>query len=237
MRQVAGIVLLLGMATAVHAEEPGLKNESEAGVVITSGNSSSQSYNLKQSTTYSEASNLLRFQARYLKTKNDGVEAAKSWSLGLRYERSLSEMWSAFLAETLESDVFAGILQRYSTDIGAKAKIIHEEGLNWSAEGGYRFTHENKTLGGTLNYHYARLYTEVERKFNASTSAKLWAEFLPNFTDSDDYLINSEVSVSAAMSAIFSLKVAYMVKYDHLPNPGVAHQTDSIFTTALVAKF
>jgi hypothetical protein len=43
--------------------------------------------------------------------------------------------------------------------------------------------------------------------------------------------------MSAVMNAVFSLKTGILVRYDHLPAPGVAYKTDTLFTTAIVAKF
>src|SRR5262249_31693419 len=74
----------------------GFHDESEAGVVVLSGNSSSQSYNLGELGSYYWPSDLLKLQAKLLKTETGGVDTARSWSLGLRYERSLSELLSAY---------------------------------------------------------------------------------------------------------------------------------------------
>jgi putative salt-induced outer membrane protein len=212
-------------------------NESEAGIVVTGGNSKSRSYNFKQSNSYEFDGNVLRFAGRFLGTKANGVESARSWDLGLRYERILSDRLSVFAGEKLESDVFAGYLQRYNTDVGAKYSIVKQEGLDWLAELGYRYVAEHRLSGPDKNSHFARVYSEANRAWNAGFSTKLWVELLPNFTDSSGYLLNTELSASAVLTSILSLKTGYLLKYNNLPAPGVAEKSDSQFTTSLVAKF
>ena len=232
------IALLLFCSSFAHAQnEAKFANESELGVVIAGGNTRTQSVSAKQENSYSWSSNLFKLNARYLRTTNKGAESARTWSLGLRYERELIERLSAFLGQAIESDKFAGIVQRYNTDVGAKYFFVKEETLKWLGEAGYRYTIENKTDASQTKSSYGRLYTEVEKAFNASVSARFWIEYLPNFTLSEDYQANAELSLSALLNSIFSVKTAYLVRYDHMPNPGIEFTTDSVFTTALVAKF
>jgi putative salt-induced outer membrane protein YdiY len=49
--------------------------------------------------------------------------------------------------------------------------------------------------------------------------------------------MNSELSISAALNNVFSMKTGYLLRYDNLPNPGAFAKTDTLLTTALVAKF
>jgi hypothetical protein len=119
----AFVCALLATATVTAGAEEtrlGLSNESEAGVVITGGNAKAQSFNFLQLNQYRWESDRLRFDGRFLKSSASGVESARSWLLGLRYERSLVDHLSGFAGQNVESDVFAGFLQRYNTDVGAK---------------------------------------------------------------------------------------------------------------------
>ena len=219
-----------------HAEDFTLKNESEAGIVITSGNSKSQSFNLKQASSGEWEQNTVKLTAGYLKTTSGNVASALQWNLGLRYERAFSDVVSGFVAQSVESDLFAGKLQRYNTDVGAKYAISKSEEFTWFAELGYRYAQENLTTGANTTQNYARAYTEATRHFNKTVALKYWIEFLPNFTVSQDWQLNTELSLSAALSTVFSVKSAYLLKVDQLPPTG-KEKADSTFTTALVAKF
>ncbi len=215
-----------------------VKTDAEAGVVITNGNSQTQSYSVKDKNSLVLGPSSYVFSGSYLKSRNGGVLSAESWMLGLRFEQALDEKLSVFAAQNVEGDEFAGYRQRYNSDLGGKYNFYKlEKDLLWFAELGYRYTRENTTANATLKQHKARLYSEAEKFFNESVSSKLWVEYLPNFTVSQAWQLNSELSMSAAMSAIFALKSGILVRYNHLPSKASAQKADTTFTTALTAKF
>lgn len=213
-------------------------NESEAGIVLARGNSESDTLNFRQLNEYRFTINRFVFKGSYLQTKSIGVLSAKAWSLGLRYERELDKKFSLFLGQIVESDIFAGHKQRYSTDLGGKYNILHQdENWDWIVEAGYRYMVENLVTGEHKKYHQARLYTEVLKIWSPTASSKYWVEYIPNFTRSEDWLFNTELSTTVALTSIFSLKTAYLLKYDNLPASKTRKYTDSLFTTSLLAKF
>jgi putative salt-induced outer membrane protein len=230
------VVSVCALLCLPEAQAFSIKNESEAGIIVTSGNSKSQSFNLKQTSSSEWDKNLLKVSAGYLKTTSGSVTSALQWNLGLRYERSFTESIAGFLAQNADSDLLAGKLQRYNSDLGAKYALSKSEEFSWLIELGYRFMRENLTSGAMNSQNYARLYTEATRSFSKTVSLKYWIEFLPNFSTAEDWQLNTELSLSAALNSVFSLKTAYMLKIDQLPAPG-KEKADSTFTTALVAKF
>lgn len=226
----------LSLSFAADPTPDGWKNESQAGVVLTSGNTNTSSLSASELASYQFGSNLVKFTAAYLYQKNAGVVSGRSWSLGLRYEKILSDQLSIFIGQSVEGNRFAGLDQRYNTDIGAKYTFVKNDELTWIGEGGYRYTRENLTLlSRTL--HYARAYTEIEKKWSPTVSTKYWLEYLPNFTDTDNWQLNTELSLSAAISSVFSVKSAYLLKYDNQINAPGLTKTDKTITTSLVAKF
>lgn len=231
--KLIAILCALGSTSLMAA----VTNESELGVILSRGNSSSDTLNAKELVGYHwEDKNSLKFTGRYLQTKTSDIENARFWSLGLRYDRALNERLGIFLGELLESDKYAGYDQKYSSDLGLKYSIIKEVKMLWDAELGYRYTVENQITGNQKKLHYMRAYTEATKIFSEAVSTKLWFEYLPNITIGSDYQMNSELSISAALNSIFAIKTGYLLRYDNLPNPG-ATKTDTLFTTALVAKF
>lgn len=212
------------------------KNEAEAGAVIAKGNSEGKTVNLKNKTDVTLGNYVLGIKGSYLRSSSFGVESARQWNLGVRAEKALSPVFSGYLAQTVEGNRYTNIAQRYSSDIGGKYTFIKTEPFVWFAELGYRFTKENRLSGESINYSSGRIYTETERKWTPTFSTKYWIEYLPNISNWVDYQINSEISVSAAINSIFSLKNGYLVRYDNLP-AGTFKKTDTIYTAALVAKF
>lgn len=228
-------LLALLLSSPVHAE---VKTDAEAGVVITNGNSQTQSYSVKDKNSLVLGPTSYVFTGSYLKSRSGGIKSAESWLLGLRFEQALNEKLSLFIGQSVEGDEFAGYRQRYNSDLGAKYYFMKtEKDLIWFGEGGYRYTYENTTANVTLKQHKARLYTEAEKFFNESVSSKLWIEYLPNFTVSQAWQLNSELSLSAAMSSVFALKSGILMRYNNLPPKAGAQKADTTFTTALTAKF
>lgn len=213
-------------------------NESEAGLVLNHGNSKSQSVNAKHLTQQKWSANTVSGSGSYMRSKSGGLVSAERWDLLAKYERELSGSFSMIAAQGVEGDRFAGYRQRYNTDIGPKYYFHKEDKVwEWFGELGYRYTRENTVANERKKYHKARLYTESNWAWSQSGSSKIWIEYLPNFTDSSDWLLNAEISSSAAFTNILAFKVAYLVKFDNKPNLGIKKKTDGTLTTSLVAKF
>jgi putative salt-induced outer membrane protein len=142
-----------------------------------------------------------------------------------------------FIGEIFESDKFVNIEKRLINDVGGKYRFIENETTKFISEFGYRYMHENRFDGSNAFSSYGRLYAEWEQKWNTNFSTKYWAEYLPNISENKDWQLNTELSISAIMSRIFSLKTGILVRHDQLPAPGILFKTDTLFTTAFVAKF
>ncbi|RZA09500.1 MAG: DUF481 domain-containing protein [Proteobacteria bacterium] len=230
----SGLACLCLFSSAAHAD---FTNDAELGVIVTNGNSKTQSLSVKDQSRYTWDKNVVQFNALGLRAENNDILSAKNWALALRYERELSSIFNAFAAQSAEGDRFNGIRQRFNSDLGAKYFIYKlEKNITWFAEAGYRFTKENSTAGLRNNFQKARLYTEAEKYWNPTVSTKLWAEYLPNFTVGEGWLFNAEASVSATLTSVFAVKSAYLLRYNNLP-PVAAGKSDTGFTTSLVAKF
>lgn len=214
-----------------------LTNETAAGITSTSGNSQVTSINLTQLNGYSWEANTFKLSGRYLLTSNEDIDTANNWGLGLRYERTFHERFSGFVAQGLEANTFAGILQNYITDLGGKYVLLKDEIYAWSIEGGYRYSLENRTDGDENAYHLLRAYSDLAVSLEKNVTAKFSAEYLPNLTESENWQFNSEAALISALSEFLSLKVGYLLKYRNLLIPGAKEKTDTVFTTALVAKW
>jgi putative salt-induced outer membrane protein YdiY len=234
------LVLSLGSVFSLRqawSDDSGFHDESEVGMVITTGNTRANTFNFKQKNTYGwGVTHLLKFEGAFLDTNSFGTESARSYSLGLRFEEKLTERFSLFIGQDLESDIFAGYLQRFNSDLGSKYQVFKEDGFSWNVEGGYRYTIENRLAGDQTLKSFLRAYSDVAKDINKNVTTKLSVEYLPNLSSFSDFRINSELSLAALLNDVFSIKTGYLVKYINQPLPGVAVTTDTIFTTALVAK-
>lgn len=212
-------------------------NETEVGIAAANGNTRTQTYTASQQNQYKWDKDTVGFKARYLNAKAQEEETARYFMGSLRYERSVSSRLGIFGMGTFEKDRFANIDQRRASDIGGRYHFIESEKENFLSDLGYRYLHEDR-LDGTHAYsQYGRLYVEWSKQWRESYSTKLWVEYLPNFTDQKDWLLNTEASLTVIMTEVFSLKSAFLLRNDNSPAPGVEYKTDTLFTTAIVAKF
>lgn len=242
--------LLAAMSSFVMAEEADKwAHESEVSIVATKGNSENSTYNAKHASSKKFGKNAAKVSGHYLygETANDTMadKTANNWDIALRYDRYFTDVLTGFFAIQYEGDEPANIDNRINLDLGAKYIWVKNDTMNFFTEAGYRYTKENY-VGTAVNldnevvedddFHKLRLYAEFNYKCSGSVSTKLWVEHLPNFDEfADDYNTNFEWSLAAQMSNTFSLKIAYLGKYDN--TPAGAERYDSTYTTALVAKF
>ena len=230
-------LMALALPSFAQEEKSPWAHESEVSLINVDGNTSSESYSAKQKTQYTFLdANTLAITARYLRSRANGLESARSWDAGGRYERAFSQMQSGYLGHGAESDIYNGYIQRDNTDVGGKHFFVKSDTTTLFSELGYRYTNERSILGTSGFSNYGRLYSEIAQKLNASVGYKFWVEYLPNFTTADAYLVNAEPSVNVMLSQVFSLKTAYLLKYRNAVAPG-EERADTTFTTSIVAKF
>jgi len=235
------LLLSLALVSAISwSDEPrlGWAHESEASAVLSAGNAENQTYSVAQKTQYLWSSDALKTHARYLLGKTSGAETARNWALGLRYERALGASLSSYLGYQLDSNVFANLDNRHTGDIGGKYQWIQTASHSLFSEAGYRLTQE-KQLNPTLDLtsHFLRLYSEWVATWTPNLSSKLYGEYLPNLSRSSDWQLNSEISLGVLLNEVFSFKTGYLFLYRNTPAGVGKKQLDTVFTTALVAKF
>lgn len=254
------VILILSSIFIGHAafseekvEEPSFKftNESEVSLIQTGGNSNVETYNGKTLSKFDKKKSVYSVSGHYTvafykTTDDDGdsvkAESARNWSAQGKYERKLSDRFNGFTAVLYEGDEFSGFKQRENIDIGGKYSIIKSDKINSSIEVGGRYTIEknverNEDDEDIFNYSKARIYLEHSQVYSEALTWKFWIEYLPNFTDGDDYLVNYEPSLTLLLSSTFSLKTAYNVTYDNVPNLEDNDKRDYKFTTSLLARF
>ena len=242
------LILFLIFSNFVFADNAPLKegfnHESEVSIVDVSGNSSAETYSVKQKTVYKQELNSLSLTANYLDGRatqqnlTTGVLSSADthkWDAGIRYDRNFNEKSGAFLGQLAESDESAGYTQRDNTDLGLKYLPIIADDRKLQTELGYRYTKTNG-LGAVTYTDFVRAYVEYTKVWNPQTSGKIWIEHLFNTKESAKYLTNYEASITVVLNSLLSMKVAYLAKFHNYTVAPWEKQLDSIFTTALVAK-
>ncbi len=249
MRLFLGALLLLPFSLFASVK---FANESEVSVVQTSGNSVVETYNAKTLSKWEITKRTYSLGAHYtlgtsenvdeVTGEKKNVESARNWDVNAKYEQKLTKALSGFLGIMFEGNEYTGIKQRENYDLGGKHFITKTDKLNSFYELGVRYTVErtvvrDKDNEDVFNYTKGRFYYEIDHKKSETFSYKFWLEYLPNFTETEDYLINAEPSVAFVINSSFSLKTAYKIMYDNVPNIEGNKYTDTILSTSLIAKF
>ena len=242
-------VTVLTSASAFAQKSP-FSHKSELAIVSTGGNSRVETYNAKVDNKYVAGKRTYGLSGHYTLSLSeqegaednaDLVESTKNWDWRVSYEQKLNKNISLFTAVQFEGDIFSGIEQRENYDIGAKHIFVNTDKESFYIEGGYRYTEERRTeadLNGRKDFHFnkAVVTTELQRKRDTFTYG-IWLQYVPNFSDGQDYQINVEPSFTVFLSDIFSMKLAYRGNYDNEPNVEGNERLDWRYTTALVAEF
>ncbi len=245
--------ILLLLPVLAFSADYSFKNQSALSMVRIGGNSDVETYNLKTDTTGTKDRSSLGFGGHYtLGTSavngSDEVETARNWDVNLKYGFQQTKMFGYYAAIQYEGDKFAGYDQRNNYDAGFKYILANSDKVKSHFELGYRFTQEmladSKDENGVLlsrgtdaDFQKARLFYTYGRKVSETVQFAFWTEFIPNFDEEQDYLINFEPSVSVALDKTFSLKVAYRGAYDGQPNVAGNKRLDYTQTTSLIANF
>ncbi len=214
----------------------GYTGAAEAGAIVLSGNTESESYNLKSANKYTTGANIFAVGGEYVNTKLAGTNS-KKWEATGRYERSLTDIISGFAQQKADSDEASGYTQKDSTSAGLKYFFIKEDAQNLFSELSYRSTN-TRANGVTDTTPYADLYLEFNKAVDKTLSYKLWAMYSPNLKSgmSEYSETKYEASLSVALSDMFSMKTAYNVKRQNKVVSPIKND-DTKFTTSLVANF
>lgn len=230
-------VFILAMLIAFPAFAQ-LTNESELGYVQSGGNSVVQTTNAKTTHGLKWEKHAATFGGHYLYGENAQSVSARNWDVNGKVEKEISHKFSLLAGEIIEGNRFTQIKSRYNSDVGAKYYYSKSDVRIFFTELSYRYTIEDRYSPFPNTYdNKARLYNEYDHKYSETVQYKFWLEYVPNFSDGRDYLINGEASVTSILNSTFSLKVAYKGMYDNLTaQPGLKNY-DYLTTTSLVAKF
>ncbi len=257
-------VLSLSAWAADNELKLGWSNASELGYVVTGGNSESETTSFRQLSKYQWSRDLLQLTGHYIQssglvnaptatnpTAQSSQTTAENWAAGLRFEKILTPKWfNAFLAHGWRGDRFQGVREGHDTDIGAKYYTANSKTYVQFFELGYRYTRElllsapaqadRVGVGSLLHpeYHYARLFAQMDYVHSKTLGLGVWVEYLPSLTDfSNDQRLNFSPYLTSVLTDMFSLKVSYESRYRYKLAPGATSYTDFTFTTALIAKF
>lgn len=212
------------------AEPPKPKWETSAGLsaTLTAGNSESLTFGANALMQYKAEKNEARISAEagYGEARPAGdpdadPERNTAYVKGAaHYNRLLNERLFYYAHADVLHDDISDVQYRLTLSPGIGYYFIKEANLTLSGEVGPGYVFERVAND---NNDYATLRVSERLEYKISESARLWqmAEYLPEVTRwADNYIINFEVGVAAALTKKLELRVVAYDTYDPEPAAG-----------------
>ena len=229
---VAGAFLANPGEAADAPAKKGWETVASAGLTLTRGNSETflGTLGVNSQRKWSADEILLGANGGYGEsTSKDPVDGSDEHNTTDQYAKGFGQ-WNHLFLEKLYGglrveglyDEIAGVDYRFTISPLLGYYVIKNATTFLAFEGGPSLVLEN-LAGPRQNadqYLTLRLADRFEHKF--SDKAKIWqtAEYLPRVTDFNDYILNVEVGVSAAITSSVDLRVVLQDTYDNVPAPG-----------------
>jgi putative salt-induced outer membrane protein YdiY len=168
-------------------------------------------------------------------TRND-VETAENATAQVRGRRKIVDGLEATAGLRGETNHFAGVDLRTIADTSFSWSTVTTPtwrlrtlyGLSWTREEPLGEQPVRSSLGGLLQLHNTVKLSEGS-EINGQVTA------YPDMEDTEDYRINANVALQAALNRHLCLRLGYDIKYDNEPIRGF-ERTDTTSTAALVVQ-
>ena len=228
----AGAFLASPSQAADAPAKKGWETVAGAGLTLTRGNSETflGTLGINSQRKWSSDEILLGANGGYGEsTSKDPVDGSDEHNTTDQYVKGFGQ-WNHLFSERLSGglrveglyDEIAGVDYRFIISPLLGYYVIKNAATFLAFEAGPSLVLEN-LAGPRQNadqYVTLRLADRFEHKF--SDKAKIWqtAEYLPRVTDFNDFILNVEVGVSAAITSSVDLRVVLQDTYDNVPAPG-----------------
>lgn len=227
---------LITLAFAEEEKEKKISNESEVSYVSQSGNSDQKTFSGETKTIYSLKKWEFSLGGMYTYGESFEIRNAENWNVEARSSYKLGKVYKVFAGELVEANRFAGVKRRYNHDLGTEIRLYKSKNASAKMEVGYRYTSEKRTDYEERKDSKGRAFLSANRQITKTLKGTTTFEYLPNFTESEDYQMNWDSNLSFFISKILSLKMSYLWQFDNQPTTGKT-EYDRITKTSLVASF
>ena len=139
---------------------------------------------------------------------------------GVAYARRQYDANYAYTDNVIFHDEMAGLDARLILGLGAGRQVLDQEALKMGLELGGSYVAEYYTIDDDDGYAAVRFGTRHEQRI--SETARWWtrAEYLPRIDDWQQYLIDAEVGIDAAINSHMSLRFVLQDNYNSRPAIG-----------------
>ncbi len=228
--------LLPAVVRAEDAPKKPWKNATELSIVSANGNTKSQSASGKNTFNYDWTKTSLELIAGGMGAKSQGVTIAEKYNASEKATYKLSEKNYLYEKGGWDKDRFAGIENRYDTSAGLGRNLIKNDRHSLILELGAGYVNEERTNAPVNDFTSGRAYSKYVFTVSPTSNFSQDAEYLHNFENKEDFRVNTETALTAAINAHFALKVSYVWKHVQSPPVGFG-RNDTTTGVALVATY
>jgi putative salt-induced outer membrane protein YdiY len=235
--------LLLAAARA--QEEAAWKSTLALGANFTDGNTESSLYNADLSAERTGDPNEFRTGAMFAYGEKDDDKTEERAKAFAQYNRLVSERTFGYVNGEAAYDDIANVDYRLIVGPGMGRYFLKSDARTLSAEAGASYIREQikdviTNADGTTASDTAtddRFVLRVAERYETSLgdASRLWqsAEYLPEFEDFGNYLLNTEIGIDVPINSKFDLRVSALDQYNSEPPEG-SEKNDITVKAALV---
>ncbi len=232
--------MLLLIPVSAQGEDKRWSDVAEFSYVDTGGNTDVQTMSLNNTLKYGFSEDLTgTWNVKALTGETDGERTAKRYSTALRLSFKFSDRFYTLTEASWFRDRFAGIDDRYVVGVGLGYALVAGPKHSLNLEAGLSYTAEDYLDGaGKDDNEYAggRLFAKYAYNFTERNVFSQFVEFLPDFSYSDNYMVNAETALVSALNSFLSLKTSYTINHDNVPVEG-NRKRDTKLAVTLVVNF
>jgi putative salt-induced outer membrane protein YdiY len=235
LAMAAAVALTATFANAAEEPRPGWQTSAAAGLTITRGNSRTIVGNVGIQTVRKWEKSELSLGADFNYGKNKGVKNVEDERAYAQFNHNFAErFYFGLRVEGLHDDI-ADINYRVTVSPLLGVHILKEKLTTLRFEAGPSFIAEEVGFK-KREYIALRIAERFEHKF--SDRARIWqsAEWLPEVSDWNNWILNFEIGVEASITPKLSLQSKILDTYDREPAVG-RQKNDFKWITGLAYKF
>jgi putative salt-induced outer membrane protein len=224
--------LLIHAIPAAAQASDSLSLTGDVGLVNTAGNTDLTTVNVGERVRWRRDRLTLVQTFRVVYGRSDGETTSSLWRGEVRGDVALSAAVLAYAAGAYDRDRFAGIARRLSEGVGLGIALVRRTHDRLEVETGMSLIQERSTLDTRDNFASARAAATYAHNFTEATYFEQKVEGAANLEDASDYRVTTESALVAPLSSRLALKITYVVRFDHQPEPGF-RTTDRLLTSGL----
>lgn len=231
---IAGSILLL--PAALHAQRS-WGGAIDLGYVDQSGNTQTRTFSLGENLKWKTSPRftiLQQLRAIYGEASDSVV--AKSYEADVNGDYRMFGNIGFTFGVGYDKNKFSGIQRRTEESIGLSWRGQTARGDSLRVVAGALWTQQENTLNEKSDFIAARAGFMLRSPVGKYAYFMQSLETIPNLDETDDWRLNSESAIVASFSKRLALKLTYLVRYDHLPEP-TFKDTDRLFTAGIQVTY